>query len=281
MATPLSSRSIQMHRQPSKRQCIDLATTPSTPGDLDDHVQSILRDDSIPAHLRTVIAFLLEDRKQLQTMMEQCREMTDTIASLRDELSVLKNSFISCSPPSQTPVTQAMDTNNSTSSSPPPTSTQSFEEIERRRSVVIAGLGESQAEHSSTRVLHDFNAVREIMDFLSIDCSTLSVYRLGRFNANHPRLVKVVLPASFFAKLMVRRAPRLRRFKVAGLFIRPSLSKPERDRLRAERAARRSHHQPSPLQAQSSNSSAACNPNSCNFNVAAHVNAYPSDSSNK
>ncbi|EYC34128.1 hypothetical protein Y032_0001g261 [Ancylostoma ceylanicum] len=38
---------------------------------------------------------------------------------------------------------------------------------------------------------------------------------------------------------MLRRAPRLRFFKTKGLYLRPSLPKAERDRLRQERAARR------------------------------------------
>lgn len=79
------------------------------------------------------------------------------------------------------------------------------------------------------------------MDFLAIDCSTLSVYGLARFNATHPRLVRVTLPAHSFAKLIIRRAPLLKNFKVAGLFSRP-LTEPERDRLRAERAARQTHY---------------------------------------
>ncbi|KAK6049299.1 hypothetical protein COOONC_13196 [Cooperia oncophora] len=58
----------------------------------------------------------------------------------------------------------------------------------------------------------------------------VSVYRLGRFDKKHPRLLKVL-----------RRAPRLKHFRVSGLFIRPSLPKSERDRLRNERVARRSN----------------------------------------
>lgn len=229
--------------------------------------------------LRMVISILLDDRRHLRSMMEHFREMTDTISSLRAEITVFKTTLSSYSTSSQH-TSQTMEIDNPVSSSPP-TSTTSYEEIERNRSVVIAGLNESQAEHSSPRVLHDFNAVREIMDFLSIDCSTLSVYRLGRFNASHPRLVKVVLPASFFAKLMIRRAPRLRHFRVAGLFIRPSLTKTERDRLRAERVARRIHQQSSSSQAQSVDVPAPNNVPVDSSNVTDHNNSCPSNSSNK
>lgn len=58
------------------------------------------------------------------------------------------------------------------------------------------------------------------------------------------RLLKVVFPASFFASLTLKRAPHLRFFSEKGIFIRPSLTKSERDRLRTVRVSRSNdlHH---------------------------------------
>ena len=67
----------------------------------------------------------------------------------------------------------------------------------------------------------------------------ISTYRMGKPNNSYDRLLKVVFPSSFFANLTLRRAPRLRNFPFkSGVFIRPSLSKEERDRLRARRDER-------------------------------------------
>ena len=77
-----------------------------------------------------------------------------------------------------------------------------------------------------------------MMDFLGIECQPNSVVRMGRYDQAHSRLVKIVLPNSRFARMMLNRAPRLRNYPVQRLFLRPSLPKTERDRLRAERVAR-------------------------------------------
>ncbi|KAL6743823.1 hypothetical protein Aduo_016818 [Ancylostoma duodenale] len=65
---------------------------------------------------------------------------------------------------------------------------------------------------------------------------------MGRINSNRPRLLKVILPSSYFTTLTLRRAPKLRSFSVQGIFIRPSLPKSERDRLRGLRLSRSPAH---------------------------------------
>ncbi|RCN40960.1 hypothetical protein ANCCAN_13102 [Ancylostoma caninum] len=45
---------------------------------------------------------------------------------------------------------------------------------------------------------------------------------------NRPRLLKVILPSSYFRNMVLNRAPRLKSFH-SRIFIRPSLSKAERD----------------------------------------------------
>lgn len=60
-------------------------------------------------------------------MMEHFREMTDTISSLRAEITVLKTTLSSYSTSSQH-TSQTMEIDNPVSSSPP-TPTTSYEEI--------------------------------------------------------------------------------------------------------------------------------------------------------
>lgn len=269
MSTPLSSRPLQMNRrQPQKRQCPDVTPTQSSPTDLSSLAESILSDESIPTHLRTIISCLLEDRKQLHVMLEHCRELAQSIDGLKAEIASLRNISQPVSSPNldSSPVFVS-DNPSAQTRHPVPPSTPSYEEIERRRSIVISGLIESQARVASERVLHDYYAAREIMDHLSIDCPIVAVYRLGRPKSNAPRLVKLVLPSSFFASQMIRRAPHMRYFKVPRLYLRPSLTKQERERRRDERArdARReveqNSHVPS-TDAVASSSSTQSNQNS-------------------
>lgn len=85
-----------------------------------------------------------------------------------------------------------------------------------------------------------FSIVRELMDHLYIDdANPVAIYRLGVPQNGRNRLIKLVLPASYFARTMLHRASWLRNFRVSGLFLRPSLPKQERDRRRNERLARK------------------------------------------
>ncbi|RCN26226.1 hypothetical protein ANCCAN_28054, partial [Ancylostoma caninum] len=180
----------------------------------------------LPQHLKAIISCLLEDRRRLQSVLEHFRELSEEVINLRAENARLKASAVG----GQSSLPAPPPAMTSPAISIPKSPCRSFEEIERARSIVIAGIPESRAELSSARVHHDYDCIRDVMDFLAIECSTIAAYRMGAFNGDRPRLLKVVLPASFYVKQILRRAPRLR----------PSLPKAERERLRVDRNARRS-----------------------------------------
>lgn len=111
-------------------------------------------------------------------------------------------------------------------------------ETEVKRSIVLSNLPESSDNRASVRISHDVSCVRKLLDYLDIECFPTAVYRMGNPDQNRPRLIKVVLPASKFQREAVRRAPRLRFFPLCkGIYLRPSLSREERDRRRGERLA--------------------------------------------
>ncbi|KAL6736175.1 hypothetical protein Aduo_006557 [Ancylostoma duodenale] len=124
------------------------------------------------------------------------------------------------------------------SSSPAPTPVEDSDK-ERKRCVVVVGMRESASPLPSRRLVDEINEACHFMDFPGVGCSPASVFRMERPNPSYPRLVKIVLLTSFHANLMLRRAPRLNNYTTQKIFIRPSLPKVERDRLRAEREARR------------------------------------------
>lgn len=235
METPLAAPNAHRRKLPAKRPLIDSSGSPSASVDIDTPLNALVNDNSVPGYLRSVVLFLVEERKRLSDLY---RELHEEVTYLRAENTKLKSSQGDNSqttptrddPPAPSMVSPAVD----------PPASRTYEDVERARSLIIAGIPESRADLASIRVVHDFNCLREIMDFLNIDCSIVCAYRMGRFNQSYPRLLKVVLPASFFAKQMLRRAPHLRFFKAKGLYIRPSLPKEERDRLKREREARRS-----------------------------------------
>lgn len=226
--------SIPVQERPHKRLHFDLDCSPESSTNFDRDVDLLLNDSSLPQHLRSIIALLLEDRKKLTAVLDRNHELTEENRFLRAENEALKKSVVlsQSTIPSRPP---------SSSTPLPPSATSPplpFEDVERSRCVVVAGLAESSAAVPSTRSIHDLTCIRQIMDFLGIECYPVSIFRMGRPNASYPRLLKILLPSSFFAQLMLRRAPQLKHSIFRGIYLRPSLPKHERDRLRAERLAR-------------------------------------------
>ncbi|KHJ94138.1 hypothetical protein OESDEN_05937 [Oesophagostomum dentatum] len=66
MEAPLTSTENLRRRKPAKRQCVDNQASPAEPRDLDQQIRILLKGDSIPKHLRSVISCLLDDRKRLR-----------------------------------------------------------------------------------------------------------------------------------------------------------------------------------------------------------------------
>ncbi|KAK6032113.1 endonuclease/exonuclease/phosphatase family protein [Ostertagia ostertagi] len=98
------------------------------------------------------------------------------------------------------------------------------------RSIVVSGVPESQSPNSVDRAHHDIQCI-----YSRIECIPSMVFRMGIKNSSRPRLLKVVLPSSRFQIETIKRAPRLRFFSQRGVYIRPSLTKEERERRREAR----------------------------------------------
>jgi hypothetical protein len=112
---------------------------------------------------------------------------------------------------------------------------------ERERSLVLVNLPESTAEKPSKRVKDDQQAAEDILDELGIQAPVLTTYRMGKQNNNHPRLLKLVLPASVFRNMALGSWKRNRnnikkKQNYQQLIIRPSLSQAELVIDRARRA---------------------------------------------
>lgn len=220
------------------------STAPLQASDLDSAVDLLMNDTSLPPHLGIVLAHLLEIKNEYASLLRRNQELVKEMESVQQRNNELQNensvllteigslrSQLSNKPTASVPISD---------SSPPAAPAVPCDETERRRSIVVSGVPENFSVVASSRVLHDFARVREIFDFLQVDCHPVCVYRMGRVVNGRPRLIKIVLPSSFFTNLILRRAPRLRTFSFRGIFIRPSLTKPERDRIRNARVSTKS-----------------------------------------
>ena len=80
--------------------------------------------------------------------------------------------------------------------------TESPEEKERKRSLVVIGLPESTSEKPSERVKSDHDSITTMLDTLDVGAKPVAIYRMGRIDNSRkgPRLIKVAMPTSFYQR---------------------------------------------------------------------------------
>ncbi|EYC12491.1 hypothetical protein Y032_0047g1510 [Ancylostoma ceylanicum] len=101
----------------------------------------------------------------------------------------------------------------------------------RSRSIVISGLPEAEGDvRFQDRQSHLENQVSDVMEALKVECRPVELYRMGKFNPTHPRLVKVVLPSKFFWRTALANARSLRSAGFPDIYIRKSMTAEERKR---------------------------------------------------
>ncbi|KAL6742860.1 hypothetical protein Aduo_015962 [Ancylostoma duodenale] len=177
MTTETPIYPLNAHVRQKKRRT-DLEFSPTDTNDFDRAVEQLVKDESLPLYARTIIAYLIEGRKQMGVVLTRNRESTaetkvlsEELISLRAENTSLREAIARSTPrPSQYPRVLVSDNQQLIG----------LEEHECRSSVVIIGVPECRDHYRSNRISHDLSCVGQIMDHLSIDCEPVSVYRVGR-----------------------------------------------------------------------------------------------------
>lgn len=188
-----------------------------------DQVEAISRSSKVPVCVKKVI-------DAITTELSACRAQNE---ELKKELDALRSKV---PPEAYSQEKSSSFLNTTLQSEPSRCGHASAEELERQRSIVVFGVPESDSSKSRERVAHDFVNLCNIIDFLNIDCSPVSVYRLGKKSSpSHNRPLKVVLPARVFQRIALNRARRLRFFSDFRVFLRESLPPEELKRRREER----------------------------------------------
>lgn len=108
-------------------------------------------------------------------------------------------------------------------------STIDAETKERKRSLVIYGMPESKETTGRGKFLDDKSTIGKLLDVLDVECEPTQIYRMGNPKNDKPRLVKVVLPSSYYKSDCLKNAKKLKTSEFTGVFIRPSMTKAERD----------------------------------------------------
>lgn len=107
---------------------------------------------------------------------------------------------------------------------------------ERNRSIVAYGVKESDAPTNRGKFMADKVTVARLLDVVDAECDAVQVYRMSKSQKknddrpdNRPRLLKIVLPSSFHRDMVLKNAKKLKNSEFQGVFIRPSMTKEERD----------------------------------------------------
>ena len=104
------------------------------------------------------------------------------------------------------------------------------DEKEKRRSIVISGLGESEGKPSE-RNAGDAKKVVDLLDEIDVEANIVSCYRMGLKKGSKGRLLKVVLSTSQQQRQTLMNSRKLKGSQTFnGVYIRPSLNQEERAR---------------------------------------------------
>ncbi|KAK6029692.1 hypothetical protein OSTOST_04195 [Ostertagia ostertagi] len=210
--------------------------------------------------ISTQLSAIIEENVALRKRLEAFNDLEKENKQLKDRLRFFEQKEVS----------------HPLSADPTPAKALPYEEIERRRSIVISGVPELHDGSCFDRMHYDYQSTLNILSHLDVDCYPVAVYRLGRWFRGKNRLIKVVLPCSLYQRIAVRRAPRLRTFPERGVFLRESLTLEERVRRRESRFARSRnvdiHHDSAavsvPPPPTSDNCAVHCSPRDVSENVA-------------
>ncbi|KAL6731782.1 hypothetical protein Aduo_002611 [Ancylostoma duodenale] len=197
-------------------------------------IGQLRQDDSIPSCLKTVISYVLEYADQMEVVVNKCRELTDEVCRLKNDLALATKTQVASNSPS-VPSEPAKHDSPTTKTSDNVKISEFLEEKERLRSVVISNIPESSDPYAVNLGTYDGDCLRKIFNHLSIECSPLAYYRMGRPSPGRPRLMKVVFPSRYYRDKILRNAPRMKYFPAPGVYIRPSLTRAERESLRNQR----------------------------------------------
>lgn len=215
MDTPLRSSSVPA----AKRRLVDIVTP-----DKDLTLANMLIDyptSDYPFYVKIILDALIDTREQIKSLNDLCTKISNENVALRSENSRLKDLLRSKEEQLSSHTCPFVSVPPQEISSPDHSSPDRENELERKRSLVLSGVAEHSSPSAGERSWHDLKFVHSVLDHLNVECLPLSVFRMGRPDGKHPRLLKIVLPSSHHQQTALRRASRLRSF-----FCRGSISDP-------------------------------------------------------
>ncbi|KAL6731089.1 hypothetical protein Aduo_001997 [Ancylostoma duodenale] len=80
---------LSAHERQKKRR-IDLEFSPLDTNDFDRAAEQLVKDESLPLYARTIIAYLMEGRKQMDVVLTRNRELTAETEVMSEEIISLR-----------------------------------------------------------------------------------------------------------------------------------------------------------------------------------------------
>lgn len=179
-------------------------TLPKALNDLDTSGDNLNIQEALALHVHNPLMPIIN------VLVQLVQQQGDMIRAINEQLNI---------------IAQRLDSN---SSSP---NALSAEEIERKRSIVIAGVPESDDDSPYLKWKADKTKVTQILKQCEVE-SGAQIYRLGKPSPDKTRLIKAVFPASVFVGQALKGQKKMRSdpdMCHQKVFIRPSLTKAQRD----------------------------------------------------
>ncbi|KAL6726915.1 hypothetical protein Aduo_008843 [Ancylostoma duodenale] len=213
-------RSVRRNLKETNGQQIDSPPPSPAPLSLEEAMEQLYASPRVPECIKKTFGSLVNELSSVRQERDQLREENRL---LREQLS-LSHASKQCS-------TQSTVDRETLSPSPH----LDCHETEGLRSTLIAGISERKSSFLKQELEYDYSNVMNVLFHLDIQCYPVAIYRLGRPKEGVNRLLKVVLPTTFFQPLAVQRAFWLSSFPKKGIFLRESLTASERERRKKAR----------------------------------------------
>ena len=84
-ATPRSA-----HTERPKRARIDLSS-PAHDQEIERALDQLRSDSAVPSYMKNLLTHLMDSKDHVEWLLQQCRELQDEVATLREENKILRN----------------------------------------------------------------------------------------------------------------------------------------------------------------------------------------------
>lgn len=181
--------------------------------ELSSEAQSIVK-------LKTEVVQLQNDFEAMKISLSKTPSYADVVSNLDKETKALKANIDEINVKIKRPIDQQSAGSSGQSGQVEITLTEMQERDARASNALIFGAQEATSDSIEERITHDTRIVKEMLNFVNANTTTdqLKIIRMGRYNPNKRRPIKVTFPSRETANMVLRNKNKVP--KECGMYIK-------------------------------------------------------------